>query len=89
MIPELDKNIENNKIDEKEEILYTSLIKTEVKYKSNGCYIFLIDQNGSMQGTKIELCNKALLLFLQSLNIGNYFQLIGFGSTFEYYCKEL
>lgn len=41
-----------------------------------------------MSGKKIELCSKALLLFLQSLNIGSYFQLIGFGSSFEYYCKE-
>ena len=85
MIPELD--IEKNKIDEKEELLYSSLIKSEIEYKSNGCYIFLIDQSGSMSGKKIELCSKALL-FLQSLKIGIYFQLIGFGSSFEYYCKE-
>ena len=41
-----------------------------------------------MSGNPIELCNKALLLLLQSLNEGCYFQLIGFGSNFEYYTKE-
>ena len=41
-----------------------------------------------MFGERIELCNKALLLFLKSLNEDCYFQLIGFGSSFEYYNKE-
>ena len=48
----------------------------------------LLDQSGSMFGERIELCNKALLLFLKSLNEDCYFQLIGFGSSFEYYNKE-
>ena len=46
--------------------------------------IFLLDQSGSMSGEKIELIKNALILFLQSLNKGNYFQLIGFGSSFEF-----
>ena len=50
--------------------------------------IFLLDQSGSMSGEKIELIKNALILFLQSLNKGSYFQLIGFGSSFEYYNKE-
>ena len=41
-----------------------------------------------MSGTRMELCKKALLLFLQSLNEDCLFQLIGFGSDFEYYTKE-
>ena len=41
-----------------------------------------------MSGRRIDLCNKALLLFLQSLNEGCFFQLIGFGSRFEYYNQE-
>ena len=86
IIPELD--IKNDKIDENEELNYTSLIKNEKKIESGGCYIFLLDQSGSMSGENIELCKNALILFLQSLNKGSYFQLIGFGSTFEYYNKE-
>ena len=53
-----------------------------------GCYIFLIDQSGSMSGDRIQLCSKSLLLFLQSLIKGCYFQLIGFGSNFEYFSEE-
>ena len=41
-----------------------------------------------MGGNPIELCKKALLLFLQSLSDNCLFQLIGFGSDFEYYTKE-
>ena len=86
MIPELD--IKNDKIDKNEKLNYTTLIKNEIKIESGGCYIFLLDQSGSMSGENIKLCKKALILFLQSLNKDSYFQLIGFGSSFEYYNKE-
>ena len=79
------------KIDEEENINYASLLeKNDIKEKNNSktCYIFLLDQSGSMTGDRIELCIKALLLFLQSLNEDCFFQLIGFGSNFEYYNKE-
>ena len=92
VIPEIniEKNNENNNyIDERENIKYSSRIKNIKKIGNNlGCYIFLIDQSGSMSGKRIELCSKSLLLFLQSLNKGSYFQLIGFGSSFSYYSKE-
>jgi uncharacterized protein YegL len=51
-------------------------------------FIFLIDQSGSMSGDSIEIASKALLLFLQSLPKGSYYQIIGFGSSFETYDKE-
>ena len=41
-----------------------------------------------MSGKSIELCNKALLLFLQSPHEGCFFQLVGFGLRFKYYTKE-
>ena len=41
-----------------------------------------------MSGTPINLVSKALLLFLQSLPKNSYFQLIGFGTNYEYYNKE-
>ena len=48
-------------------------------------FIFLIDQSGSMDGDSIEIASKALLLFLQSLPAGSYYQIIGFGSEFKKY----
>ena len=48
-------------------------------------FIFLIDQSGSMNGDSIEIASKALLLFLQSLPAGSYYQIIGFGSEFKKY----
>ena len=88
--PEFNNLPKKDKIDEKENLNYNSLlIKKDVECKSNiGCYIFLIDQSGSMSGRSIKLCSEALLLFLQSLYKGSYFQLIGFGSDFEYYSEE-
>ena len=64
------------------------------KYQDNlindtpGIFIFLIDQSGSMSGKSIDLVRKSLLLFIQSLPAGSYFQLIGFGSNFRKYNKE-
>ena len=55
---------------------------------SRECYIFLLDQSGSMWGERINLSCKALLLFLQSLNIKSSFQLIGFGSDFKFFSEK-
>ena len=88
-IPELKKELKDE-IDENEKIDYISLIKNNEEEKENPeiCYIFLLDQSGSMSGNRIELCSKALLLFLQSLNEKSYFQLVGFGSNYEYYSEK-
>lgn len=48
-------------------------------------FIFLIDQSGSMEGDSIQIVRKALNLFLQSLPVGSYYQLIGFGTKFNKY----
>ena len=48
-------------------------------------FIFLIDQSGSMSGSPIKIVSKALELFLQSIPVGSYYQLIGFGSNFKKY----
>ena len=48
-------------------------------------FIFLVDQSGSMDGERIKIASKALLLFMQSLPVGSYYQIIGFGSDFKKY----
>ena len=53
-----------------------------------GLFIFLIDQSGSMQGDSIKLVKESLLLFIQSIPPGSYFQLIGFGSIYRKYNEE-
>ena len=51
-------------------------------------FIFLLDQSGSMSGYSMEVACKALILFLQSLPAGSYYQIIGFGSDYEKYDKS-
>ena len=79
-----------DEIDEDENLNYSSLIKNKEKenQKQKECYIFLLDQSGSMSGERIELSCKSLLLFLQSLNENCYFQLIGFGSDFQFFSDK-
>ena len=48
-------------------------------------FIFLIDQSGSLSGENIKIASQALILFLQSLPVGSYYQIIGFGSSFVLY----
>ena len=63
-------------------INYYSKYQSDAKTETPSLFIFLIDQSGSMSGSPIKLVIEALLLFLQSLPKGSYFQLIGFGSRY-------
>ena len=88
--PVFNKEIKDD-VDQDENIKYISILKNkeiEEIEKDNVCYIFLLDQSGSMSGERIELCKNSLLLFLQSLNEKCYFLLIRFGSTYEYYTDK-
>ena len=49
------------------------------------CFIFLIDQSGSMSGEPIKILKETLILFLKSLPFESYFQVIGFGTSFIKY----
>ena len=50
-----------------------------------GLFIILIDQSDSMSGNYIKEVSKELLLFLQSLPSGSYYQIIGFGAKLNIY----
>ena len=60
-------------------------LKKERKVISPCLFIFLIDQSGSMDGLRIEIASQSLILFLQSLPVGSYYQIIGFGSKYILY----
>ena len=64
---------------------YYSIYEENLINDTPGLFIFLVDQSGSMMGKSIELVRKALLLFIQSLPSGSYFQFIGFGTNFIKY----
>jgi hypothetical protein len=66
-------------------ISYKNNQKTDNLKINPALFIFLIDQSGSMSGSAINIVSKALELFLQSIPVGSYYQLIGFGSDFKKY----
>ena len=84
--------LQHDNIDEDENNDYLALVKSkeneEEEMLAKVCFIFLLDQSGSMEGESIKLSRKALLLFLQSLSKNCCFQLVGFGSDFEFFSKE-
>ena len=74
--------------DQDNTISYYSKYQDNVINETPGLFIFLIDQSGSMKGKSINLVKQSLLLFIQSLPPGSYFQLIGFGNSFKKYNEE-
>ena len=76
------------KPDEDNTISYTSKYEDNAINETPGLFIFLVDQSGSMGGNSINLVKQALLLFIKSLPVNSYFQLIGFGSNFKKYNEE-
>ena len=72
-------------IDTQPDVSYFSKYQADSIYDTPAVFIFLVDQSGSMSGKPISIVKEALLLFIQSLPPNSYFQIIGFGSTFQKY----
>ena len=74
--------------DQDNKISYYSKYENNLINETPSLFIFLVDQSGSMDGEPIKLVKQSLLIFVQSLPPGSYFQLIGFGSTFKKYNEK-
>ena len=46
-------------------------------------FVFLVDRSGSMSGTYMRSARETLILFLKSLPEESYFNILGFGSSYE------
>jgi hypothetical protein len=55
----------------------------ESDYSEQQEFIFIVDRSGSMGGDRIQSAREALLLFLKSLPISCYFNIVSFGSQFQ------
>lgn len=51
-------------------------------------FVFLVDRSGSMNGPKMNMTRDALNLFIQSLPPGCTFEIVSFGSKFEFLSKK-
>ena len=81
------KSLKGKEISQIIQYKYVTKQKTDDDELKPSLFIFLIDQSGSMSGNSMQVANKALILFLQSLPAGSYYQVIGFGSHHEKYDK--
>ncbi len=51
---------------------------------TKGEYIFLIDRSGSMSGSRMRTANEALVMFLKSMPIDSFFNIVSFGSAHKF-----
>ena len=64
---------------------YKSNIEQELDELYPSIFIYLLDQSGSMDCNNIIVAKEALILFIQSLPAGSYYQIIGFGTNYKKY----
>ena len=52
-------------------------------------YVFIVDRSGSMDGESMDITKEALILFLKSLPIDSYFEIVSFGSNHTFLSQVL
>ncbi|XP_021957371.1 von Willebrand factor A domain-containing protein 5A isoform X2 [Folsomia candida] len=75
----MSENWENSVIHVKNKYLLPSAKLDDQKYE----FVFVLDRSGSMGGTSIELARQACVMFLRSLPVDCYFNIIGFGTRYQ------
>ena len=56
--------------------------------EGTGEFLFLLDRSGSMNGKNIEIAKNSIILFLKSLPVNSKFNIISFGSGFQFLYPE-
>ena len=74
-----------NFVDEDDNFSYYQKYGNKSNISFPSCYIFLVDQSGSMHGKPIQIVRQTIMLFLKSLPFNLYFQVICFGTDYKKY----
>jgi hypothetical protein len=69
-------------------IPYLQDTQSLIDHEGLGEFLFVLDRSGSMYGEKIEMAKQSLLFFLKSLPLNAFFNVVSFGSKFEFLFPE-
>ena len=70
-------------------VRYAEKYRKKIVRQAIGSFIFVLDQSGSMSGSKINQAKEALTVFISSLPAGSQFEIYGFGSSFKKYTPSI
>jgi hypothetical protein len=68
--------------------LTAPLVQNDTSDGANKEFIFILDRSGSMEGLKMLHLRTAMIIIMTSLHPDTIFNIVGFGSTFDYLFPE-